>query len=110
MLLTALLTLTGLGFIAAAPAAADSAPACPGNTTYEMRRCASQQLEQSQRALSEKLSAAELRTWKAATGDLCDRAYRPYRDGSIHGQLVTGCHDRLNKALLLEFRGLEEPR
>ena len=100
----------GLGWITAAPAAADSAPACPGNTTYEMRRCASQQLEQSQRELTEKLSAAELREWTAVTRDVCDSAYRPYRDGSIHGQLVTGCHDRLNKALLLEFRGLEEPR
>ena len=75
-----------------------------------MRHCASQKLEQSQRALSEKLSSAELRTWKTVSRDLCDTAYRPYRDGSIHGQLVTGCHDRLNKALLLEFRGLEEPR
>ena len=110
MLLKALLALKGLGLITAAPAAAESVPACPGNTTYEMRRCASQQLEQSQRALSEKLPAGELRTWKAATRDLCDMAYRPYRDGSIHGQLVTGCHDRLNKALLLEFRSLEEPR
>ena len=100
----------GSGLTIAAPAAADSVPACPGNTTYEMRRCASQQREQSQRALSEKLSATELRSWKDVTRDLCDRAYRPYRDGSIHGQLVTGCHDRLNKALLLEFRSLEEPR
>ena len=100
----------GLASITAAPAAADSAPACPGNTTYEMRRCASEQLEQSQRQLTEKLSASELQTWKAVTRDVCDRAYRPYRDGSIHGQLVTGCHDRLNKALLLEFRSLEEPR
>ena len=100
----------GLVSITAAPTAADSAPDCPGNTTYEMRRCASEQLEQSQRQLTEKLSASELRSWKAATGDVCDRAYRPYRDGSIHGQLVTGCHNRLNKALLLEFRGLGEPR
>ena len=105
-----LFVLTLLGLNTAAPAAANTNAACPGNTTYEMRRCASEQLEQSQLALSEKLSDAELRTWEAATGDLGDRAYRPYRDGSIHGQLVTGCHDRLNKALLLEFRGLEQPR
>ena len=110
MLIQALFALTVLGVTTAAPAAAESSSDCPGNTTYEMRRCASQQLEQSQRALSEKLSAGELRMWKAVAGDVCDSAYRPYRDGSIHGQLVTGCHDRLNKALLLEFRGLEEPR
>ena len=110
MLLSALFALSGLGLIIAAPAAAESAPDCPGNTTYEMRRCASQQLEQSQQALSEKLSAADLRMWKAATGELCERANRPYRNGSIHGQLVIGCRDRLNKALLLEFRSLAVPR
>ena len=109
MLLTALLALTGWGF-STAFAAAESGFSCPGNTTFEMRRCASDQLRQSQQALSEKLSPEELRNWKAVTGDVCDNACRPYREGSIHGQLLTGCHDRLNRALLLEFRGLDEAR
>ena len=75
-----------------------------------MRLCAARQLEQSLRELTDKLTAAELQQWTSATQVLCDSAYGPYRDGSIHGQLVTGCHDRLNNALLLEFRSLEEPR
>ena len=110
MLLSTLLALTALGMITAAPAATESAPDCPGNTTFEMRRCSSLQLEQSRRALSAKLSEGELRKWTEATVDLCDSAYRPYRGGSIHAQLITGCRNRLNKALLREFRSLAEPR
>lgn len=105
-----LIALTGIGLITTAPAPSKSESPCPGNTTIEMRSCAAQQLEQSLRKLTNKLTAAELGQWTAATRVVCDIAYHPYRDGSIHGQLVTGCHDRLNNALLQEFRGLEEPR
>ena len=110
MLRPVLIALTGIGLINAAPAPSEPKPNCPGNTTQEMRLCAARQLEQSLRELTDKLTAAELRTWKTVTTDVCDNGYRHYSDGSIHGQLVTGCHDRLNNALLLEFRSLEEPR
>jgi hypothetical protein len=32
----------------------------------------------------------------------------PYKDGTIYPQLVVGCDDNLNRALLKEFRGLGE--
>jgi len=31
-------------------------------------------------------------------------ANTPYKDGSIYSQLVVGCYDNLNRALLKEFR------
>jgi hypothetical protein len=47
--------------------------------------------------------------WQEATRALCGAAYSPYKDGSIYPQLVVGCDDRLNRALLKEFKGLGEP-
>ena len=79
---------------------------CPGLTTYEMRFCASQSLDQSNQALKEQLPQATLEKWKAATQKVCAAAYAPYRQGTIDPQMVVGCDDRLNRVLLDELKGL----
>ena len=81
---------------------------CPGLTTYEMRFCASQSLDQSNQALKEQLPPATLENWKAATQEVCAAAYAPYRQGTIYPQMVVGCDDRLNRVLLEELKGLGE--
>ena len=73
---------------------------CPGLTTYEMRFCASQSLDQSNQALKEQLPQATLEKWKAATQEVCGVAYAPYRHGTIFPQMILGCDDRLNRCLL----------
>jgi Lysozyme inhibitor LprI len=80
---------------------------CPGDTTVEMRDCASRAWEQSTTRLQRKIPAALLTQWQAATRAVCAKAYAPYKDGTIYPQLVVGCDDHLNRALLREFRGLE---
>ena len=94
------------------PAAAGPTPAvqCPGTNTIEMRYSASISLEQSQRALTSKVPAAAMKQWTDATRALCAEAYRPVLQGTIYPQMVVGCDDRLNRALLKEFRGVDEPR
>ena len=79
---------------------------CPGLTTYEMRFCASQSLDQSNQALKEQLPQSTLEKWKAATQEVCAAAYAPYRQGTIYSQIVVGCDDRLNRVLLEELKGL----
>ena len=99
--------------IALAPATATAKPAtiqCPGETTPEMRYCAEQSWKQSDAQLREKVSAELMQQWQDATRALCAAAYAPYKNGTIYPQLVVGCDDQLNRALLKEFRGLGEPQ
>ncbi len=89
--------------------AAHSRPAaihCPGDNTVEMRYCASQSWEQSDKQLRRKISRELFSQWQDATRAVCAKAYAPYKDGTIYPQLVVGCDDHLNRALLKEFRGL----
>lgn len=79
---------------------------CPGDNTVEMRFCASQSWEQSDHQLRKKISKELFQQWQEATRALCATAYAPYKDGTIYPQLVVGCDDHLNRALLKEFRGL----
>jgi hypothetical protein len=79
---------------------------CPGNTTIEMRWCASKSLDESKAALAKKLSPETLNQWREATMKVCSAAYRPYLQGSIYPQMVAGCDHRLNRVLLEEFKGL----
>ena len=44
--------------------------------------------------------------WQEVTRAVCAHAYAPYKDGTIHPQLVVGCDDHLNRALLKEFAPL----
>ena len=82
---------------------------CPGFSTLEIRQCASQQLEHSSRTLQNKLPSDVLKAWNKAKRDVCAAAYAPYREGSIYPQMVTGCSDRLNRALIKEFEALSSP-
>jgi len=50
-----------------------------------------------------------MKTWNKAKRDVCAAAYAPYREGSIYPQMVTGCSDRLNHALIKEFEALSSP-
>ena len=79
---------------------------CPGQTTVEMRWCASQKLEESNQALKEKLSRETLKIWRQATQKVCAAAYASYREGTIYPQMVVGCDDRLNRVLLEEMKRL----
>ena len=81
---------------------------CPGSNTFEMRGCVNQSWEQSDAQLRQKVSKSLMKQWREATGALCAAAYTSYKDGTIYPQLVVGCDDHLNRALLKEFRGLGE--
>ena len=81
---------------------------CPGQNTYEMRWCASQKWEESNKALKEQLTPETLNKWKAATQEVCVAAYATYIQGTIYPQMVVGCDDRLNRVLLEELKGLGE--
>lgn len=76
---------------------------CPGENTMEMRHCAGLSLDESELDLHRRLPRALQRQWQEATRAVCAHAHAPFSSGSIHPQLVVGCHDRLNRALLQEF-------
>ena len=80
---------------------------CPGSNTVEMRFCASQSLDQSQALIRKKLPKQEVEQWTQTTRAVCERAHALHRDGTIYPLLVLGCDDRLNRALLQEFHGME---
>ena len=102
------LLLLGL-LLGGVPAQAGKPPAvrCPGETTVEMRDCASQALEQSQAQVRRKLSEPLFKQWQAATQAVCTKAYAAYKDGTIYPQLVVGCADNLNRSLIKEFTPLD---
>ena len=56
--------------------------------------------------MQRKVSPALFQQWQEATRALCAAAYAPYKDGTIYPQLVVGCDDHLNRALLKEFAPL----
>ena len=101
-----LLLLLALPAIAAPSNAESPTITCPGQTTYEMRACASKRWEQSTQELKSRLSKDSLQRWQQATQEACAIAYAPYKQGTIYPQLVVGCDDSLNRALLKQFRGL----
>jgi hypothetical protein len=79
---------------------------CPGSNTVEMRYCAGQLWEQSTKQLRQKLGKEQFNQWQEATREVCAKAYVPYKEGTIYPQLVVGCDDHLNRALLKEFQPL----
>lgn len=76
---------------------------CPGETTVEMRYCAGLRWEQSTGGLQRRLPRSLLQQWQDATRAVCAHAYAPFREGTIYPQLVVGCDDQLNRALLKQF-------
>jgi hypothetical protein len=79
---------------------------CPGANTVEMRYCAERSWQQSDFQLRRKISTQLYKQWQDATRAVCSQAYGPYKDGTIYPQLVVGCDDHLNRALLKEFQPL----
>lgn len=79
---------------------------CPGENTVEMRYCAGLSWQQSTDQLKRKIPKALLQQWQDVSRAVCAHAYDPYKDGTIHPQLVVGCDDNLNRALLQEFQPL----
>ena len=79
---------------------------CPGDNTVEMRYCAGQSWEQSTDQLKQKLPRQMLQQWQDTTRAICAHAYAPYKEGTIYPQLVVGCDDHLNRALLKELHPL----
>ena len=43
--------------------------------------------------------------WQQITKDSCAKACAAYRQGTIYTQMIIGCHDNLNRALLKELNG-----
>jgi len=80
---------------------------CPGETTIDMRYCADLSLRQSTDLLSQKVSRQVLQQWNGTAIAICSQAYNAYKEGTIFPQLILGCNDNLNRALLKEFRGLQ---
>ena len=76
---------------------------CPGLNTIEMRWCAAQKLQESRKALHSVLAEDAAKSWQKTAELVCDNAYSPYRSGSIYRQMILGCYDRLNRALLNDF-------
>lgn len=102
------LLLLGVLALTATPASArPPAIKCPGENTVEMRYCASKSWEQSNGQLRKKVSKRLLQQWQEATRAVCAAAYAPYKDGTIYPQLVVGCDDRLNRAVLKEFKPMD---
>lgn len=58
--------------------------------------------------LQRKVPGVLFQLWQEATRAVCAAAYAPYKNGSIYPQLVVGCDDDLNRALLKEFRPMDE--
>ena len=79
---------------------------CPGLNTIEMRWCAAQKLQESRKALHSVLAEDAAKSWQKTAELVCDNAYSPYRSVSIYRQMILGCYDRLNRALLNEFTRL----
>jgi hypothetical protein len=79
---------------------------CPGENTVEMRYCAEISLDQSNTKLKKVVSGDQLKQWQETTRAICFKAYAPYKEGSIYPQLIIGCEDNLNRALLKEFESL----
>ncbi len=82
---------------------------CPGENTYEMRYCAGLSWEQSTDQLKRKVPNKMFKQWQEATRAVCAQALASYKDGTIYPQLVVGCDDNLNRALLKELRPMDEP-
>ena len=98
-----------LGALAVLPSTAAAQPPairCPGENTIEMRFCAQRAWDQSTGRLKSKVPVALLKQWQETTRAVCAAAYAPYKDGTIYPQLVVGCDDHLNRALLKEFAPL----
>ncbi len=101
-----------VGALALVPQPAAAQPAriqCPGETTPQMRYCAEKSWEQSDAQLRQKVGKRLMEQWHEATKALCSHAYAPYKDGTIDPQMVVGCDDRLNRALLKELRRRASP-
>ena len=79
---------------------------CPGTNTFEMRYCAGQSLDKSIALLRQKITTQQYTQWSETTRALCEAAYAPYKDGTIYPQLIVGCDDHLNRALLKELQPL----
>ena len=99
-----------LGLLALMPStAAAQTPTikCPGESTVEMRYCASNAREQSTAKLRKNVPTPLLKQWQEATRAVCAAAYSSYKEGTIYQQLAVECHDHLNRALLKEFIPME---
>jgi hypothetical protein len=101
-----LLVLGALTVLHSAAAAQEPQIKCPGESTVEMRYCAEKSWEDSTGRLQRKVPAPLFQQWQEATRAVCAHAYAPYKDGTIYPQLVVGCDENLNRALLKEFAPL----
>ena len=101
-----LLVATGVFLLPAAIHAQEPKIQCPGENTMEMRYCAGLSWEQSTDQLKQKVPKALFKQWQETNRAVCAHAYAAYKEGTIYPQLVVGCDDNLNRALLKEFRPL----
>ena len=99
-----LLILSALLLPADATHAQEPKVQCPGENTVEMRYCAGLSWEQSSTNLQRNIPKALFQQWQEATRAVCAHASATDQEGSIDPQLVVGCDDDLNRALLKELQ------
>ena len=58
--------------------------------------------------LKSQLPSRTFDRWRQITKDFCAKGCAAYRQGTIYTQMIIGCHDNLNRALLKELKGLGE--
>ena len=58
--------------------------------------------------LKSQLPSRTFDRWQQITKDFCAKACAAYRQGTICTQMIIGCDDNLNRALLKELKGLGE--
>ena len=58
--------------------------------------------------LKSQLPSRTFDRWRQITKDFCAKGCTAYRQGTIDTQMIIGCHDNLNRALLKELKGLGE--
>ena len=65
-------------------------------------------LEKINKNLKSQLPSVTFDRWQQITKDFCAKGCAAYRQGTIDTQMIIGCHDNLNRALLKELKGLGE--
>lgn len=58
--------------------------------------------------LKSQLPSRTFDRWRQIIKDFCAKGCAAYRQGTIDTQMIIGCHDNLNRALLKELKGLGE--
>ncbi len=91
-----------------AGAALEKQKYCDGYTTIEMRVCADIRLFNQKTKLRNQLNGRTYKRWDELTNHLCQKSYKPYKEGTIYPLMLSKCSAELNEVLLDHLQGLGE--